>query len=186
MGSPVISSNLIHLNFFLLKLILSNRFFITKTDFNYYNFYLIKNYFFIFYFLHTFSFNKNKDFKNFYNKNILNLKLNNINISSKTQFTFNLKLTNYFVTFLKNVYRNNKNNNINFIHLNNNLYYLYFFNKNFFSFFFNFNFYKNNFLILDTNYSYIYPLYKYVFGVNTLSMYKTFFFIKPIYFTHKN
>lgn len=72
------------------------------------------------------------------------------------------------------------------IHINNNLYFVYYFNKNFISFFFNLNLQKKKFLILDNHYSYIYPLYKYIFGLNTLSLYKNFFFLKPVFFTRKN
>lgn len=72
------------------------------------------------------------------------------------------------------------------IHINYNIYYIYFFNKNFISFFFDFNLKKKNFLILDSGYSHIYPLYKYIFGLNTLSLYKNFFFLKPVFFTRKN
>lgn len=115
----------------------------------------------------------------------------NDNISNKNNFfknknnLFNLKISIYLNSYSQTFYKKRIFKNP-FILTNLNLYFIYIFNKNFVSFFFNFNFEKKNFLILDTNYSYIFPLYKYIFGVNTLHFYKNFFFLKPIYFTHKN
>lgn len=94
-----------------------------------------------------------------------------------------MKLSIYLNNYLFFFKLDNFNHNI---YSNNNLYRVFFFNKNFISFFFDFNFYKKNFLILDVNYSYIYPLYKYIYGKNTLSLYKNYFFFKPIFFTQKS
>lgn len=84
------------------------------------------------------------------------------------------------------IFNFNKKNQFNKIYVNVNLYSQYHFNKNFISFFFDFNLKKKNFLILDCSYLYVYPLYKYIFGVNILSFYKNFFFLKPIFFTRKS
>jgi hypothetical protein len=62
----------------------------------------------------------------------------------------------------------------------------YFLNKSFLNFFYSLTFNRNNFIILDSDYSHIYPLYKFIYGLNTLQLYKNFFFLKPIYFTRKN
>lgn len=101
----------------------------------------------------------------------------------KKKHFYNLKLSIYLNNYLFFFKLNNFNQNIYF---NTNLYRIFYFNKNFVSFFFEFNFYKKNFLILDVNYSYIYPLYKYIYGKNTLSLYKNYFFFKPIFFTQKS
>lgn len=61
-----------------------------------------------------------------------------------------------------------------------------FLNKNFINFFYYLSFNKGNFIILDSEYSHIYPLYKFIYGLNTLQLYKNFFFLKPVYFTRKN
>lgn len=62
----------------------------------------------------------------------------------------------------------------------------YYLNKNFLNFFYYLTFNKGNFIVLDTDYSHIYPLYKFIYGLNTLQLYKNYFFLKPIYFTRKN
>ena len=56
----------------------------------------------------------------------------------------------------------------------------------FFNFFYNYCFNKNNFIVLDNDYSSIYPIYRSIYGYNFLSLYKTFFFIEPKYFILKN
>lgn len=78
-----------------------------------------------------------------------------------------------------------------FIKINNNdIFLIYTYNlnvnKNFINFFFNYCFKKNNFLVLDNNYLIIYPLYKFIYGFKNVSLYKNFFFIKPVNFTFKN
>jgi hypothetical protein len=131
---------------------------------------------------------KNFQFKNssFFYKNIDNdyiLSNNYKKIFLKKKYFYNLKLSVYLNNYLFYFKLNNSNQNI---HFNNNLYRVFFFNKTFISFFFDFNFFKKNFLILDVNYSYIYPLYKHIYGKNTLSLYKNYFFFKPIFFTQKS
>ena len=49
-------------------------------------------------------------------------------------------------------------------------------NKNFINFFYSLIFNKNKFIILDSDYSHIYPLYKFIYGLNTLQLQKNFFF----------
>lgn len=116
--------------------------------------------------------NNNYHFNNVYKNNFL-----------KNKNYFNIKLSIYLNNYIFNF---NKNFLFSKLFINSNTYYIYTFNKNFISFFFDFNLKKKNFLILDNNYSYVYPLYKYIFGLNTLSLYKNFFFLKPIFFTRKN
>lgn len=101
----------------------------------------------------------------------------------KNKNYFNIKLSIYLNNYTSIF---NKNFLFSKLFINSNIYYTYIFNKNFISFFFDFNLKKKNFLILDNNYSYVYPLYKYIFGLNTLFLYKNFFFLKPIFFTRKN
>lgn len=122
--------------------------------------------------MYNFFLKNNFNFNSIYKKNFL-----------KNKNYFNIKLSIYL-----NNYKSNFNNDFYFLKLNinSNTYYSYIFNKNFISFFFDFNLKKKNFLILDNNYSYAYPLYKYIFGLNTLYFYKNFFFLKPIFFTRKN
>lgn len=116
--------------------------------------------------------NNNYHFNNVYKNNFL-----------KNKNYFNIKLSIFLNNYIFNF---NKNFLFSKLFINSNTYYIYTFNKNFISFFFDFNLKKKNFLILDNNYSYVYPLYKYIFGLNTLSLYKNFFFLKPIFFTRKN
>ena len=61
-----------------------------------------------------------------------------------------------------------------------------FLNKSFINFFYSLTLNKNNFIILDSEYSHVYPLYKFIYGVSTLQLYKNFFFLKPVYFTRKS
>jgi len=94
---------------------------------------------------------------------------------------FFLKINSYFNVFYKTL---KITNNYNFkLMYNINNYYL---NKNFLNFFYYLTFNKGNFIVLDTDYSHIYPLYKFIYGLNTLQLYKNYFFLKPIYFTRKN
>lgn len=114
----------------------------------------------------------NYHFNNIYKNNFL-----------KNKNYFNIKLSIYLNNYVFNF---NKNFFLSKLFINSNIYYMYTFNKNFISFFFDFNLKNKNFLVLDSNYSHIYPLYKYIFGLNTLFLYKNFFFLKPIFFTRKN
>lgn len=120
----------------------------------------------------------------FLKKNNYSIKIDINKLSKNNSNVFNIKLINYFNIFFtyfsKNYFWSKFNN-----YPNNNLHYTHIFNKNFISFFFSFNIKKNNFLILDSNYSHIFPLYKYIFGLNALILQKNFFFLKPIYFTQK-
>lgn len=117
--------------------------------------------------------------KNFYKKNDYYIK-NKFN-HKFIKPLFYVKLNNYFNVFYKNIkFLDNYNSKLIF---NKNNSYL---NKNFLNFFYYLTFNKNNFIILDSDYSHIYPLYKYIHGLNTLQLYKNYFFLKPIYFTRKN
>jgi hypothetical protein len=118
------------------------------------------------------------------NKNIFNIKNNLNTLFIKKQKTFNIKISKYFIFFVKNNYKdrllfiNNNANTFRNAHFN--------FNKNFINLFSNLTLKKNNFLILDNTYSHIFPLYKFIFGLSSLYAYKSFFFLKPIYFTQKS
>lgn len=148
----------------------------------YFNYFILKNYEHIFYFLfylYKFNFispqlNKFLIIKNDYfienNKNCTNVSP-----------IFYKKFNTYFNSFYKRV--DKKNYYSSYIHTNKDIYN---FNKNFINFFYSLTFNKNKFIILDTDYSYIYPLYKFIYGINTLQLQKYFFFIKPIYFTRKS
>lgn len=148
----------------------------------YYNYFLLKNYKFIFYFL--FNFNNHKLItpilsKNLYKNNdyFIKNKINNKFIKPKLY----LKLNNYFNIFYKNIkFKDIYNYKLMF---NKHNIYL---NKNFINFFYSLVLNKNNFLILDSDYSSIYPLYKFIYGSNNLELYKNYFFLKPVYFTRKN
>lgn len=160
-----------------------------NNKFFYYNIYLIKYYYYVYYYLY-YQLNLNgENFINDYHffKRVsfkINTELeNNFN---KTHKTVNFKLSNFFVTFLKNTL-NSKENRYFFSNYNHNIRNFYFnSNSNFINFFLNFTLKKNNFLILDNDYSHIFPLYKFIHGKNTLDFYKTFFFLKPIFFTRKS
>lgn len=159
-----------------------NSIFINNSNLFYYNYFLLKNYKFIFYFL--FDLGKFKIITPFYNKNLNKNNdyyiTNNI-VNKFIKPKFYLKLNNCFNVFYKNIkivddYKSklifNKQN--------------FFLNKNFINFFYSLTINKNNFIVLDSEYSHIYPLYKFIYGANTLQLYKNYFFLKPIYFTRKN
>ena len=127
---------------------------------------------------------------NVFNKNNNNFfllsKTNNLNLLKTNNFKqINFKLSSILFSSFKNdsvsfFFKKKFNNNTlsNFLFLKQNFY--------FFNFFYNYCLYKNNFIILDSNYSSLYPLYKHLYGYNHLSLYKSFFFIEPKNFVLKN
>lgn len=122
--------------------------------------------------------------KPFQNKHLTNYNNYNLKSNLKIKFIkpkFFLKLNSYFNVFYKNLKFINNYNSMLIFNKDN-----IFINKNFVNFFYSLLFKKKNFIILDSDYSHIYPLYKFIYGVNSLQLYKNFFFLKPIYFTRKN
>jgi hypothetical protein len=151
----------------------------------YYNFFLIRHYSLIFYFInagYNSNFLKNTSLDNKF-LNVNNYTINNTNkvrIYTNSKYT-NVKIINYFNTYFS-VTKKYKIGQISEF----NGYYFLKLNKSFINFFFNLSFSKKNFLILDNDYSHIFPLYKFIFGVYALNLYKSFFLMKPVYFTHKS
>ena len=146
--------------------------FSNKNNLFHYNYFLIKNYRFIFYFLFklkNFEFltpklnNYLHDYSDFSVKNNLDNKYTRRNVLKK--------LNNYFIIFYKNTKFIN-HHSYQLVFNTNNV----FINRNFINFFYSLTFNKTNFIMLDSDYSHIYPLYKFMYGVNTLQIYKNFFF----------
>lgn len=175
-----------------------NSIFLKKNHIFFYNYFLLKNYYYIFFYYFNSNFNnslKNLDYLNHTNCNsIYFLNKNTSNIKQKLIFNFtcknkniNIKFSNYFGNFLKKTYffKNVKNM---FFDIGYDHFYFkqFYYNKNFINFFSSYVFRKNNFLLLDSDYSHIFPLYKFIFGSASLHMHKNFFFLKPIYFTRKS
>lgn len=113
----------------------------------------------------------------------------NINFKFKSFFfiklnkNFNVLSSNYI--FFKNQPFFSKR--VNFKNKNyfyfDNFFYKYL--LNFSKIVYNLTIVKSNFLILDNQYNYIFPLYNYMYSQNSISSLKEYFFIKPIYFTFK-
>lgn len=161
-------------------------------NFTFYN----KNFiFYNFFYLNNFNFFLVKNNLKF---NFFNFNLNppiKLNVSLKKKLLNNNILINYFKYFNKIILLHN--NSIK----NNQLQILYSYKKSNFYFFNNYNFYffkkifnlllelnlnNFNYLILDSSYKNIFPLYNYIFNFNNLLVYKNFFFIKSSFFTYTN
>jgi hypothetical protein len=153
-------------------------------NFFYFNYFLIKNYNLLFYY---FLFNNN----NINNKKLLlNKTVNFSKKNFKYKNYFFLYLTKYINFFLvKEVYYQH-NSFINSMRLGNNVYFsfntffLKFF-KSFYNMFYYLVFNNYNYLILDCEYKFVFPLYNYIFEKKDLVIYKDFFFLKPKVFTYK-
>lgn len=173
-----------------------NFIFLKKNHILFYNYFLLKNYYYIyFYCFNNFNNNLSLDiFKHhncestyFFERNSYKIKHNLfLNFTNKNK-SINIKFSNYFNYFLKKTY-NFKNVKKVFFDLGSNHHFNTQFNlnKSFINFFPNYIFNKNNFLLLDNEYSHIYPIYKFIFGASYLQLHKNFFFLKPIYFTRKS
>ena len=125
----------------------------------------------------------NINYKNSFNENFL---LNNIIYPKilKKKLIINYKINKYHQSMY--IYSLNlKIKNTNYID-NYFFYKLFNANKNFINFFYNFCYYKNNFIILDNNYEVFFPIYKLIYGKNSLGIYKKYFFFNSINFTLKN
>lgn len=171
-------------------LILSEKNFIFLLNINnkhIFNFLFLKNFNFLYYFIHNYY--NNTLHKNSFNYNFL--KKRSLDYFDKYGFYKNNKfitnkLNNVFVTLYKHsIYKNLiRKKNINYIFLNLTNAGLY--NQKFINFFYEYCFNKKNFLMLNDDYSIIYPLYKQLYNNNSLYLYKNFFFLNPINFTFKN
>ena len=124
----------------------------------------------------------------FFKKEIHN---NNINFSFKLKNFFFIKINKNFNIFLSNrVFFKNQPFFLKHVDLNNHNFFYFdkFFQKylmNFSNIIYNLTIKKDNFLILDNQYNYIYPLYNYTYSQVSINMFKEFFFVKPLYFTYK-
>jgi hypothetical protein len=185
-GFPVISSNLIRLILdYLQKSITNTTYFI--------NFYFIKNLFFIFYFI---LIDKDIFIKNVNKKYFpLLLKINNFNNSNfnnravYTDSNVFVKLLNFFILnfgFYDGYVKKYPSSLITSVIYNKIDVSFTKRLKVLFNFLYNYNLYNYNFLILNTEYTYIQPFYKYKYSENFLSNYKKYFFIKPNRFTYKS
>lgn len=153
------------------------------------NFYLYSN-IFIFSNINILVFlvNSNKNSFLILKKEFFNNHLNN---DFKLKSFFFIKLNKKFNILLsKNVYFKNQPFFSKKIILNENSFFYFdnFFYKhllNFSNIVYSLTVHKSNFLILDNQYSYIYPLYNYMYSYNSVSSLKEYFFIKPLYFTYK-
>jgi hypothetical protein len=124
--------------------------------------------------------------RNFLNKNLVVFQTNFNKTNLKKKQIINYKLNRYFLSFYTYSSYNNQNIKKNWNSIIHNLPLIYTFNNNFINFFYNYCLKKNNFIILNDDYSIVYPLYKFIFGINFLHTYKSFFFFKPVNFTFKN
>jgi hypothetical protein len=122
----------------------------------------------------------------FLNKNLIIFQINFNKNNFKKKQIINYKLNRYFLSFYTYSSYNNHNIKKNWHNIIYNLPLIYTFNNSFINFFYNYCFKKKNFIILNDDYHAIYPLYKFMFGINFLHIYKNFFFLKPINFTFKN
>lgn len=115
---------------------------------------------------------QNKYDLDFYKNKII---LQNINYNLNKILIKNYKIDSNSFFFKKKHYFN-----INSIFFN--------FNKNVFfsNFFYNYCYNKKNFIILDTDFSLNFPLYRQMYGLKFLNVYKNFFFINPKNFILKN
>jgi hypothetical protein len=112
---------------------------------------------------------------------------NNFTITNGIKLKFiSYKLSRYFLSIYTLSSKSNFFKNLSHKHIVDNSPNFYFFNKNFIDFFYYYCYTKNNFIILNDDYTSIYPLYKQIYGNNFLHIYKNFLFFKPINFTFKS
>lgn len=173
-----------------------NFIFLKKNHIIFYNYFLLKNYYYI-YFYNFNNFNTKVDLNifdhtrcespYFFERNNYKIKHTLFSNFIKKNKSINIKFSNYFNQFLKKTYNFKNVKNVFFdTGLNHQFVNQFNLNKNFINFFPNYIFNKNNFLLLDNEYSHIYPIYKFIFGASYLHLHKNFFFLKPVYFTRKS
>jgi hypothetical protein len=115
----------------------------------------------------------------------------NSNLNFKLNSFFFIKVNkNFNIVASNNVFFKNQPFFVKNVNLNNQNYYFFdkFFYKhllNFSNVIYNLTIKKNNFLILDNQYHYVYPIYNYMYSQPAISSFKEYFFVKPLYFTYK-
>lgn len=125
------------------------------------------------------------------NSLIYKKKLYNYNSDFKLKSFFFIKINkNFNIIFSDNIFSKNEHFFLKNVHFGNRNFFYFdkFFYKhllNFSNIIYNLTISKNNFLILDNQYNYIFPLYNYMYSQNSISSLKEYFFIKPLYFTYK-
>lgn len=112
----------------------------------------------------------------------MNIRYDGLNKTSTVNYRLNLNLISDYKLNAKNHIFLKKKLNFNL----NNFLKIFYHNKHFFNFFYSYCYEKNNFLILNDSYDFIYPIYKQMYNYHSMSIYKDFFFLNPIYFTYKN
>jgi len=122
---------------------------------------------------------------------VLKYELNNLNLNFKLKSFFFIKINkNFNVLFSDNIFFKNQPFFLKNVNFNNHNFFYFdkFFYKhllNFSNVVYNLTVNKNNFLILDNQYNYVYPLYNYMYSHTNVNSLKEYFFVKPLYFTYK-